>query len=216
MSRIGRLFGRFRTTARSDSTERKESSTIGWIVAGLGNPGKDYAGSPHNSGFLVLDRLAAARRAEFSKRRFGGVTLETELAGERAILIKPQTYYNKSGECLAGLLGYFKVPPSRLIVVHDEMDLERGRIRIKSGGADAGNRGVRSVVEALATADFIRVRIGIGHPGGSDESRDYLLRSMHPDEARDFSATLDRAAEAVEAIASEGLERAMGRFNQRK
>ncbi len=100
---------------------------------------------------------------------------ETELAGNRALLVKPQTYYNGSGECLAAVLGYYKVPPSRLIVVHDELDLEAGRLRLKLGGSDAGNRGVRSVAQILGTPDFIRVRVGVSRPPGESESKDYLL-----------------------------------------
>ena len=110
---------------------------------------------------------------------------ETELAGKRALLVKPQTFYNGSGECLAAVLGYYKVPPSRLIVVHDELDLEAGRLRLKQGGSDAGNRGVRSVAQTLGTPDFIRVRVGVSRPPGESESKDYLLESMSCGGARE-------------------------------
>src|SRR5208337_5570743 len=107
-----------------------------------------------------------------------GVTAETTIADKPAILVKPQTFYNLSGECISDLLGYFKIAPQQLIVLHDELDLEAARLRIKQGGGDAGNRGVRSIAESLGTTDFIRVRIGIGRPPGNEENKDYLLRPM--------------------------------------
>ncbi|HUY26351.1 MAG TPA: aminoacyl-tRNA hydrolase [Candidatus Binataceae bacterium] len=216
MSRIGNLFGGFRKQRRSSPDPSAGASvTFEWIVAGLGNPGGDYARSRHNAGFMTLEHLARGTGAQFGRRRFSGVTAETVLAGHRAILLEPETFYNASGECVAALLGYFKTPLERLIVVHDEMDLEAHRLRIKRGGGDAGNRGVRSITDALGSRDFIRVRIGMGHPQGDDDPRDYLLRPMRAAEMNELAPTLARAAEAVEAIVGEGLERAMGRYNQR-
>jgi PTH1 family peptidyl-tRNA hydrolase len=216
MSKLGRLFGGFRAQKRKISEGPAESSSpIEWVVAGLGNPGGDYARSRHNVGFMTLDRLAESKKVQISRRRFAGATAETELAGHRAILVRPETFYNASGECVAALLGYFKVAPAKLIVVHDDLDLEVHRLRIKRGGGDAGNRGVRSIAEALGTNDFIRVRIGLGRPVADDDPRDYVLRPMRAEELADFAPALARAAEAVEAIISEGLERAMGRYNQR-
>jgi len=113
------------------------------------------------------------------------------------------------------VLGYYKVPPSRLIVVHDELDLEAGRLRLKRGGSDAGNRGVRSVAESLGTPDFIRVRVGVSRPPGERESKDYLLENMNAETRANLDSSIQRASEAVEAIIADGLERAMGRFNQR-
>src|SRR5262249_42015521 len=116
-------------------------------------------------------------------------------------------------ECLSAVLGYYKVPPANLIVVHDELDLEAGRLRLKQGGSDAGNRGVRSVAQSLGTTNFFRIRVGVSRPRG--DSKDYLLESMSAEERAEFEATIQRAADAVEAIVADGLERAMGRFNQR-
>jgi PTH1 family peptidyl-tRNA hydrolase len=152
------------------------------------------------------------------------------LAEKPALLVKPQTFYNLSGECISDLLGYFKLSPERLIVVHDELDLEAGRLRIKQGGGDAGNRGVRSIAESLGTTDFIRVRIGIGRPQGftseiemepgqqpkTEENKDYLLRPMTTAERHALAPILERAVNAVEAIAQQGLEAAMNRYNQRR
>ncbi|MGO9453598.1 MAG: aminoacyl-tRNA hydrolase [Candidatus Binataceae bacterium] len=216
MGRISRLFGGFRSSKRSQAEVPESGAAVAWIVAGLGNPGKEYGGSRHNTGLMAVDRLASAKHAEFSRRRFGGVTAELEIADQRTILVKSERYYyNESGQFVAPLLGYFKLPPERLIVVHDELDLEPGRIRIKIGGGDAGNRGVRSVVDSLGTPDFIRVRIGVGKPPADDEDHRHILKPLGRAEVEQRNAVLDRAAQATEAIIADGLERAMGRFNQR-
>ncbi len=210
------LFGGFRRAPKEKSAEEpieEPQSQIKWVVAGLGNPGEDYARSRHNMGFRVVERLAKTKHAQFDRRKFKGLIAEAELAGERALLVKPQTYYNGSGECLAAVLGYYKVPPSHLIVVHDELDLEAGRLRLKQGGSDAGNRGVRSVAQSLGNPNFNRVRVGVSRPRG--DSKDYLLESMSAEDRAEFEDSIERAADAVEAIISAGLERAMGRFNQR-
>ena len=225
MAAIKRLFGNFRPSRKK--SEAETHSSIQWVVAGLGNPGEDYSRSRHNTGFMTIDRIAKAKGVELGRRRFKGVTAEITLAEQRALLVKPQTFYNLSGECISDLLGYFTIPPEHLIVVHDELDLEAGRIRIKQGGGDAGNRGIRSIAESLGTTDFIRVRIGIGRPRGftvemepgrqpkTEENKDYLLRPMTADERKALAPILERAANAVEAIAQHGLEAAMNRYNQR-
>ncbi len=226
MAAIKRLFGSFRSS-RGRKSDSESRPSIQWVVAGLGNPGEQYSRSRHNSGFMTVDRIAKAQGVEFGRRRFKGVTAEITLAGKPALLVKPQTFYNLSGECISDLLGYFKIAPEHLIVLHDELDLEAGRLRIKQGGGDAGNRGVRSIAESLGTTDFIRVRIGIGRPPGftvemepgrqpkTEENKDYLLRPMTAAERQAMTPILERAANAVEAIAEHGLEVAMNRYNQR-
>jgi peptidyl-tRNA hydrolase, PTH1 family len=226
MAAIKRLFGSFRSS-RAKKSESESRPTVQWVVAGLGNPGEEYSRSRHNLGFMTVDRIAKAKGTELGRRRFKGITAEITLAEQPALLVKPQTFYNLSGECISDLLGYFKIAPQQLIVLHDELDLEAGRLRIKQGGGDAGNRGVRSIAESLGTTDFIRVRIGIGRPAGftvemepgrqpkTDENKDYLLRPMTAAERQTLSPTLERAASAVEAIAEHGLEAAMNRYNQR-
>lgn len=215
MAALKRLFGNFRKTRSSAKTEAESTASIQWVVAGLGNPGEQYARSRHNAGFMTIDRIAKANGVELNKRRFKGVTAEVTLGGQSAMLVKPQTFYNLSGECIADLLGYFKIPAERLIVVHDELDIEAGRLRLKRGGSDAGNRGVRSVAEALTTPDFIRIRIGLGRPPGDEQSKDYLLRPLTALERQSFASSLDRATSAVVEIIENGLERAMNRYNQR-
>jgi peptidyl-tRNA hydrolase, PTH1 family len=214
VSRLGGLFGRFRPQHRSE--EAAARSKAGWVVAGLGNPGDQYRRSRHNVGFRVIDSIAAAGGTRLTRRKFKGFYTEAKLDGESVILLKPQTYYNASGESVASLLGYFKVPVERLVVVHDDLDLSAGQLRIKRGGGDAGNRGVRSIAETLGDTEFIRVRIGIGHPSANGEdAKDYVLKAMKQAELAEFAPVIDRAAEAVSAIVLESLERAMNRYNQR-
>ncbi len=213
MSRIGSLFRRFRSGDRPEPPP--ETQRARWVVAGLGTPEQRWLGARHNTGFMVIDRLAETSHANVTRKKFKGLYGEATIGPEPVILIKPQTYYNLSGECVKPLLSYFEVPAERLIVVHDELDLEEGRIQVKLGGGDAGNRGVRSVIEALGKSDFIRVRVGISHPKGERDTKDYILESMAAAESAQLQDSIARAAQAVEAIIVEGPSRAMNRFNQR-
>ena len=176
MSRLSRLFEKFRP---APAREPEKRSDVRWVIVGLGNPGEKYRRSRHNLGFMVVERIAEARGTGVAQSKFkglfGAARLKTESGAADAIVLKPQTFYNLSGESVAPLLGYFRVPPERLIVVHDELDLESGRLRIKIGGGDAGNRGVRSITAALGINEFIRVRVGIGHPETAQDTRDYIL-----------------------------------------
>ena len=220
MAALKRLFGAFRSSRESSKKSEAEArSSIEWVVAGLGNPGDEYARSRHNAGFRTIDRIAKKNGVALNRKKFKGLIADVTLAGKPTILVKPQTFYNLSGECVADLLGYFKIPPDHLIVVHDELDIEAGRLLIKQGGGDAGNRGVRSIAEVLGATDFIRVRIGIGRPAdpgeNKEDNKDYLLRPMTSAEREALESILDRAASAVEALAESGLERAMNRYNQR-
>ncbi|MGA2409875.1 MAG: aminoacyl-tRNA hydrolase [Candidatus Binataceae bacterium] len=214
MSRIGNLFGKFRPAPRTaeDETQRPDESR--WVIAGIGNPGEQYRRSRHNAGFMVAARLAASQGIELARRKFNGLYGEIRNSTLNAIIVTPQTFYNRSGECVAGILGYYKVPAERLIVVHDDMDLPFGQLRLKQGGSDAGNRGVRSIAQAVGTG-FIRVRVGIGHPDGGGDAIDHVIKPLSSSELRALDAVLDRAAEAVVAIMRDGLERAMNRYNQR-
>jgi len=215
MSRFGRLFDKFRPAGgQAVETASPVKGETRWLVVGLGNPGEQYRRSRHNVGFMVIERLAAPRGADLTRRKFSGFYGEARSDGVITMFALPQTFYNRSGECVAAMCGYFKVPLERVIVVHDDMDLAAGRIRIKRGGGDAGNRGVRSIAEALGK-DFIRVRIGIGHPDDDHGDIDYVLRPLDRDEAREFEPVLSRAGEAVLAIIRDGHERAMNQFNTR-
>lgn len=217
MSRLGRIVDAFRSAAaRKASAPPEPRRQMRWVVAGLGNPGDQYHWSRHNIGFLVVEHLAETHGGEFQRRKFKGMLAEVRVGDESAMLVKPQTYYNLSGECIAAVLGYYKIPPERLIAVHDDLDLSFGQLRLKRGGGDAGNRGVRSIAASLGTREFVRVRIGIGHQGSSQDAKDYVLHVIRGRQRDEFAAVIERAAEAVESVINNGLERAMNLFNQRQ
>jgi PTH1 family peptidyl-tRNA hydrolase len=218
MGRLGQMFSRFRSArAGSESPPEKpeELREMRWVVAGLGNPGEQYSRSGHNIGFTVIDRLAEKCGARLDRRKFKGIAGEARIGADSVILVKPQTYYNLSGECLSAILGYYKIPAERLIVVHDEIDLDPRQIRLKRGGGDAGNRGVRSIAATLGTPEFVRVRVGIGRPAPGLEAKEHVLHTMDRGELEAFKASIERAAEAVETVIANGLERAMNLYNQR-
>jgi PTH1 family peptidyl-tRNA hydrolase len=212
------MFSRFRSTrsgADAQSAPPEDSSAGRWLIAGLGNPGGQYDRSGHNIGFRVIDRLAEKSGAMLDRRKFKGILGEARIGSEPAIFVKPQTYYNLSGECIAAVLGYYRIPPEQLVVVHDEIDLEPRQLRLKRGGGDAGNRGVRSIAAALGTPEFVRVRVGIGRPAPGREAKEHVLYAMNREELDAFEASIERAAQAVCAVITEGLERAMNLYNQR-
>jgi PTH1 family peptidyl-tRNA hydrolase len=190
-----------------------------WLVVGLGNPGPTYAGHRHNVGFLVADELGrriGARfsapkgmRAEVAEGRLGAPGTDAA----RLALVKSRTFMNDSGGAVAKLLGYYKVDPGQLVVVHDEIDLEPGQLRVKFGGGDNGHNGLRSIRGSIGTGDFYRVRIGVGRPPGRQEPADFLL-SNFPASAREAVAVeVNRAADAVQSLLETGLERTQSAFN---
>jgi PTH1 family peptidyl-tRNA hydrolase len=215
MSRLGRLFEKFRPASSPPTEQAPRAEAQRWIIAGLGNPGEQYGRSRHNLGFRTIIRLAEQRGVKLNQRKFNGLSSEARVADFPVILVMPQTYYNRSGDCLSSMLGYYKTPVERLIVIHDEMDLPIRQIRIKRGGGDAGNRGVRSIASSLGSRDFIRVRIGVGHPGESAGAVEHVLESLSDAELREVEPILDRAVDSIQTILREGLERAMGIYNQR-
>jgi peptidyl-tRNA hydrolase, PTH1 family len=215
MSRLGRLFEKFRPSSAKHDQAEAERSEIGWLIIGLGNPGEEYRRSRHNLGFMTVQRLATRHHTELSRKRFNGFYTEIRTDAGNAIVVMPQTFYNRSGDCASPMLGYYKVPPERLIVIHDEMDLIEGQIRLKCSGGDAGNRGVRSIASALGTPDFVRVRIGIAHPAASQGSIEYLLQPLTDEELRLLEPVFERAGDAALAIMRDGLDRARSIYNQR-
>ncbi|HEX9416707.1 MAG TPA: aminoacyl-tRNA hydrolase [Gaiellaceae bacterium] len=186
--------------------------TLDLLVAGLGNPGREYERTRHNIGWLVVDELAERLGASF-RSKFSGRLAQARLGEARIALLKPETYMNESGRSIAGAARFFKVPASSLLVVHDDVDLEEGRLQARAGGGLAGHNGLRSIAQALGTQDFLRLRIGIGRPGRGDRRpvSDYVLSRFDPE--TDVDALVSRAADAVEVVAAEGLEQAQSRFN---
>jgi PTH1 family peptidyl-tRNA hydrolase len=190
------------------------ASTLDLLVAGLGNPGREYAGTRHNVGFLVCDELARRHGASF-RSKFSGELAEVRIEGRRVALLKPQTYVNESGRSVGAAVRFFKVEPERVLVVHDEVDLEPGRLQARAGGGLAGHNGLRSIAQHLKTQEFLRLRVGVGRPERGDPRpvADFVL-SPFPPEA-DVEGLVARAADAAETIAVAGLEEAQQRFNER-
>jgi len=182
-------------------------------VVGLGNPGPAYSGNRHNVGFLVLDVLAGRMSARFRTHRTRAEVLEGRLGPERVVLAKPRSYMNDSGGAVSGLLDYFKVPLERLVVVHDELDLPFGGLRLKVGGGDNGHNGLKSIRATLGSGEFHRVRVGIGRPPGRMDAAAFVLRDFSASERRTLELEVDRAADAVEALVTNGLEQAQNTFN---
>jgi PTH1 family peptidyl-tRNA hydrolase len=184
-----------------------------YLVVGLGNPGPTYAGNRHNVGFGVLDLLGGRAGGRFKAHKGRADVLAGRLGGVRTVLAKPRSYMNESGGPVAGLTGFYKIPPGRLVVVHDELDLPYGALRLKLGGGDNGHNGLRSITRSLGTRDYLRVRFGIGRPPGRQDPADYVLRDFAPAERKELAFHLDRAADAVESLLTTGLEPAQNAFN---
>ncbi len=165
---------------------------------------------------MVIDHMASVRGIELSVRKLEALLAETRFdASHRALLVKPQTFYNETGRSVGTLMRYFKVPLERIIVVHDDLDLEAGRLQVRRGGHHAGNRGVRSLIETLGSDEFVRIRIGIGRPAQGQDPVDYVLERMSETELSQWRAVIERAGAAVESVILEGLQQAMNQFNRR-
>ena len=184
-----------------------------WLVVGLGNPGPEYAGNRHNAGFMVLDVLAGSVRGRFKSHRARADVVEGRLAGHRVILAKPRSYMNESGGPVKALCDFYKIPVERLVVVHDELDIPYGALRLKRGGGDNGHNGLRSITKSLGARDYLRVRFGIGRPPGRMDAAAFVLRDFSSAERKELDLNIDRAADAVEALLTQGLDRAQNVFN---
>ncbi|MBA3718063.1 MAG: aminoacyl-tRNA hydrolase [Actinobacteria bacterium] len=191
---------------------REHAPTLDLLVAGLGNPGREYERTRHNAGWMVADELARRTDASF-RSKFSGRLAEARLGEHRLALLKPETFMNESGRSIGAALRFFKLSPGDLVVAHDDVDLEPGRLQARLGGGLAGHNGLRSIAQALGTQDFLRLRIGVGRPGRGDRRpvADYVL-SPFEDEV-DAEALISRAVDAVEVIVRDGLEAAQTRFN---
>jgi PTH1 family peptidyl-tRNA hydrolase len=190
----------------------ESASTLDLLVAGLGNPGREYARTRHNVGWMVLDELARRHGGSW-RSKFSGQLAEGRLDGARLALLKPETYMNESGRSIGAAARYFKVPVESVLVAHDDVDLEEGRLQARAGGGLAGHNGLRSISSALGSQDFLRLRIGVGRPGRGDRRSvaDYVLAGFEPE--TDVEALVARAADAVESVVREGLEATQQRFN---
>jgi PTH1 family peptidyl-tRNA hydrolase len=190
-----------------------------WLVIGLGNPGPEYAGNRHNVGAMVLDVLAGQTRLTFGRHRTRSAVAEGRLPpvgtrpGPRLVLAKPSSYMNESGGQVSGLLRFFRVPPERLLVVHDELDIPYGELRLKRDGGEGGHNGLRSISRSIGTKDYCRLRFGIGRPPGRMDAADYVLRDFSAAERKELGLFLAQAADAVTDVATAGWDRAQTAVN---
>jgi PTH1 family peptidyl-tRNA hydrolase len=189
-----------------------------FVVLGLGNPGPGYAGNRHNFGAMVVDLLAERLGTRFSKGARGRADVaEGRLGppgrGPRVVLAKARSYMNESGGPAAAVLGFYKVAPEQLVVVHDELDLPFGTIKLKRGGGHGGHNGLRSLDQSLGSKEYLRVRVGIGRPPGRQDPADYVLKDFGSAERKELPLEIERAADAVEAVVVEGLEPAQNVFH---
>jgi peptidyl-tRNA hydrolase, PTH1 family len=200
---------------RKGAAERR-GTPADLLVVGLGNPGADYAASRHNAGARVVDLLADRHGGRLRLGKERALADEVRIDGKRVALAFPQTFYNDSGLAVAALVRRYGIEDTeRLVVVHDELDLPPGKLKVKVGGGLAGNNGLRSIRSHLHSTDFVRVRIGVGKPPGRQDGADHVLRRPSKAEQANFEVTIQEAADAVEAILAEGPEAAMTRFNAR-
>lgn len=212
MPRFGagsRQFGRANTAGRAEPDVPGER----WLIVGLGNPGSDYSGNRHNAGFLVADVLAARIGDGFRRNRQRLLAASGKLAGHAVTVAKPMSYMNLSGGPVASFAAYHKIPAGQIVIVHDEIDLPFGTIRLKCGGGDAGHNGIKSVASALRTVEFNRVRIGVGRPPGRRVAADHVLGDFTKTERNELPLLIDRAADAVEALIERGLAAAQNEFH---
>jgi len=188
------------------------ASTLDLLVAGLGNPGREHERDRHNVGWMVVGELARRHDGAF-RSKFSGRLAELRIADRRVALLQPETYMNVSGRSIGAAARFFKVAPEDLLVVHDDVDLEVGRLQARLGGGLAGHNGLRSIAQELGTQEFLRLRVGVGRPGRGDrrDVADYVLAPFEPDE--DVEGIVRRSADAVESLLTEGIVATQQRFN---
>ncbi len=199
-----------RTEQRSSNTTKSSL----YLIAGLGNPGRDFQNNRHNVGFMLVSRLAERLGGTFSRLQSKALVTKGEYQGNRMILAKPQTYMNLSGQAIGPLVRYYKVPLKHLLVVYDDVDLPFGVLRLRPSGGSGGQKGMQSIIQTISTNVFPRMRIGIDRPPGRMEATDYVLQDFAKGEAELLPEILDRGVEAVLTFITEGLDTAMNQFNE--
>ena len=184
------------------------------IIVGLGNPGPDYVGTRHNVGFVVIDRLAQDLGLEFTEKR-GGSIAQTLISGRRLVLFKPASFVNTSGKPIKRLADEMSVLPEAIVIVHDDLDIDFAAVRVRSGGSSGGHRGLNSIIAALGTDAFARVKIGIGRPPGRMEPADFVLRRFNRTQEEEIEVSLTTAADAAKFIVTDNVSAAMNRYNRK-
>lgn len=196
---------------------KQESEVSGemFLIAGLGNPGREYRESRHNFGFLVIDRLAERLNVQFTKEQQKALIATAAYEGRKLILVKPQTYMNESGKAVVPLLHYYKIPQDHLFVIHDDMDLPFGTLRIRPNGSNGGQKGMGSIISQLGSQEFCRLRCGIGHPPGQMEVVDFVLNKFGKEEEELLPSVLDKASSCAMDFVTQGITWCMNHYNGR-
>jgi PTH1 family peptidyl-tRNA hydrolase len=186
------------------------------LLVGLGNPGREYAGTRHNVGFLVVEEVARAAGFAVDRKKFAALLGEGTVAGVKAVVVEPQTYMNLSGEAVGAAARFYKVATEDVLVVHDDVDLEFGRLQIKAGGGHAGHNGLKSLIAHLGGPDFVRIRVGIGKPGGRRETVSHVLGGFDRKESEELPFVVQRAADAARCVLKDGPTKCMNEYNRRE
>ncbi len=192
----------------------KASGPVEWLIVGLGNPGQKYIDTRHNAGWHLLDTIVRDNSGFcFDEKRSKGLLGRGELAGVKVGLLKPQTYMNLSGESVGPVARFYKIPPERIVVAYDEVDLPAAVLKIRKKGGAGGHNGMKNIIQHLGTQEFPRIRLGIGRPAGQMPVKAYVLQKFDKDEWPNMVSTYEQAAEAIKVLVTEGLDTAMNKFN---
>ena len=193
---------------------KNKGSAFSWLIVGLGNPGLQYAQTRHNAGFMAIDQLAKKIGCELNRHKFEAEYGEGVIGSERVLLAKPQTYMNLSGKSVVAISSFYKIPTDHIIIMHDDMSLDVGRLRMRRKGSDGGQRGMRDIIELLGTDEIMRIKIGVGtKPHPDYDAKDWVLGKIPTEQRSDYEATLERSALAAVEIVSRGIDSAMNRYN---
>lgn len=194
---------------------KKQSGTFGYLIVGLGNPGKEYENTRHNAGFAAADALAEQFHLNWSKKKFDAVYGDCEIANTRVIVAKPQTYMNLSGKAVSALAAFYKIPLDKIIVLFDDVSLDVGKIRIRRKGSSGGQKGMNNIIDAMGSQDIMRVKIGVGaKPHPDYDMKDWVLGRIPKEQASDFKTATQNAAKAVEEIIANGIDSAMNKYSK--
>lgn len=203
----------FNLIKKSQAPENNGEVDASYLIVGLGNPGREYRNTRHNIGFLAIDALAKSLNVTLGKVQSKALVGQGKIGSNKVILVKPQTYMNLSGQAVSGLLNFYKISAEHLIVIHDDIDLPFGTIRIRPGGGSAGQRGVKSIIEKVGSQEFARMRLGVGRPPGQMEAAAYVLQPFTKEDEEFLVNFLAKAAEAANEFVNNGLNAAMNKYN---
>lgn len=194
---------------------KKQSGTFGYLIVGLGNPGREYENTRHNAGFAAADALAEQFNLNWSKKKFDAIYGDCEIANTRVIVAKPQTYMNLSGKAVSALASFYKIPLDKIIVLFDDVSLDVGKIRIRRKGSSGGQKGMNNIIDAMGSQDIMRVKIGVGaKPHPDYDMKDWVLGRIPKEQASDFKIATQNAAKAVEEIIANGIDSAMNKYSK--